>query len=69
MGRGERRGKHAGSPPTPRKRKGMIRGLDRVALPVDKPELGLRAGDMGTVVHVWGKREVRWGSSPSLATP
>lgn len=47
----------------------MIRGLDRVALPVDKPELGLRAGDMGTVVHVWGKREVRWGSSPSLATP
>lgn len=33
----------------------MIRGLDRVALPVAKPELGLRAGDMGTVVHARGE--------------
>lgn len=32
----------------------MIRELDSVVLRVDKPELGLEAGDVGTVVHVYG---------------
>lgn len=36
----------------------MIRELDSVVLRVDKPELGLEAGDVGTVVHVWGEGEV-----------
>ena len=30
----------------------MIEELDNVVLKVDLPEFGLRAGDVGTVVHV-----------------
>ena len=31
----------------------MIRELERVALAVDRPDEGLRAGDIGTVVMVY----------------
>lgn len=31
----------------------MIRELDRVVLTKDYPEEGLKAGDVGTVVHVY----------------
>ena len=32
----------------------MIQELDLVALSVDRPALGLRQGDVGTVVHIYG---------------
>ena len=32
----------------------MIDELDLVALLVDRPALGLRRGDVGTVVHIYG---------------
>jgi hypothetical protein len=32
----------------------MINELDRVVLKTDFPEMGLVAGDVGTVVHVYG---------------
>lgn len=35
----------------------MIRELDSVVLNVNRPELGLLAGDVGTVVHVYGGGE------------
>lgn len=33
----------------------MIHETDSVVLQMDKPELGLEAGDVGTVVHVYGE--------------
>ena len=35
----------------------MIRELDSVVLTVNRPELGLLAGDVGTVVYVYGEGE------------
>jgi len=35
----------------------MIRELDRVVRVQDLPEHGLKAGDVGTVVHVYGEGE------------
>lgn len=34
-----------------------LKELESAVLLVDKPELGLRAGDVGTVVHVYGDGE------------
>ena len=33
----------------------MINELDLVALLTDRPALGLRRGDVGTVVHIYGR--------------
>lgn len=35
-------------------RKTMIEELDLVALLIDLPALGLRRGDVGTIVHIYG---------------
>ncbi len=43
-------------------KRGMIRELENMVLRGDKPELGLRLGEMGTVVHVW--RPVGEGDLP-----
>lgn len=32
----------------------MIQELDLVAITTDRPALGLRRGDVGTVVHIYG---------------
>lgn len=41
------------------------RELERVVLVRDVPEAGLRAGDVGTVVWVYGGRPWRSSSSPT----
>ncbi len=33
----------------------MIQELDLVALLTDRPAIGLRRGDVGTVVHIYGR--------------
>ncbi len=36
----------------------MIQELDLVALLTDRPALGLRRGDVGTVVHIYGSNDL-----------
>ena len=36
----------------------MIQELDLVALLTDRPALGLRRGDVGTVVHIYGGNDL-----------
>ncbi|WP_138993400.1 DUF4926 domain-containing protein [Larkinella sp. C7] len=36
----------------------MIQELDLVALLTDRPTIGLRRGDVGTVVHIYGSNDL-----------
>ncbi|WP_018621670.1 DUF4926 domain-containing protein [Spirosoma luteum] len=36
----------------------MIQELELVALLTDRPALGLRRGDVGTVVHIYGSNDL-----------
>lgn len=36
----------------------MIQELDLVAITTDRPAIGLRRGDVGTVVHVYGSSDL-----------